>query len=318
MKKIFILNLIFSILFLSFSCKNKETLSEDTKTDSIVNIQTQTTNKITTTTDTANLTSTKDTSSKTIKKQKKKKTSKKCSVFKKFKIPSPSKFKFASDKTRPVFSALYPTKNYLKASSTYQKSVILGIYSADLIYIALYNNSNLINKYYFTALQLSNDLGIPDSFSANDIKNIQKNMNNNDSIKNIIENTIQNTCISLSNSKTYTELPFIVYGAWLESVYLLCRTLIRNPDAPKFLYKQLSEQSDIIDNLTNFYNNILLDAQNYNVNLKVQDIISQLDSIKQNFGNYYNSGEQIIEKKQIQDLTNQFQNIRKQINTNKQ
>ncbi len=237
----------------------------------------------------------------------------KCAIFKNFNITSPTEFIYNAQETEPNFILLFPIDKISDIQTTYNKSIALGIFSADLIYSTSYQNSNYINKYYNTTLKLADDLGISGAFSQKDFEIIQ-NTTNFDTINYIINQSIQFACSQLNNSNAYDELPFIIYGGWLESVYLLSNSLIINIDAPEYLFKQLSNQSEIIDNIIAFLNQIIVDTDDYEVNLNIQNIITELKTIKKDFTTAYATSKYVLSKDELTILGENISTFRNNFN----
>jgi hypothetical protein len=200
-------------------------------------------------------------------------------------------------------------------NDTHSKSLALGIYSADLVYIVFYENSNLIAEYFKTATALADELGLSSAFTKDDFDKIQTSENQEDK-EQIINTAIQKACIQLNNSKAFDQLPFVIYGAWVESIYLLSATLVNNPQAPEELYKQLSIQKEVIQNLQNFYNNVLINTDDYNINLNIQNILNELTNLNKTFQSSYKSSDYILTKNEIENIYKAISNIRKNLTQN--
>ena len=235
-----------------------------------------------------------------------------CAVFRDNKIPNPAKFKYAVKRTKPDFSILFSIGKKNKLANVFQKSLVLGVLSADLVYCVAYDNANMSTRYYKAAMELSDDLGISNVFSQKDF-DIIRNFENKDSVKEVIKSNLDIICSQLNESRVYNELPFIIYGAWTESVYLLTNVLISNPDAPKKLFKELAKQKNIIEKLISYYNNILVDADDYKTNLNIQNIIGELGEIHDIFVNSLRENSYVMDKKQIKELKKAVSKIRNSI-----
>ncbi|MBN2892230.1 MAG: hypothetical protein JXL97_10205 [Bacteroidales bacterium] len=233
-----------------------------------------------------------------------------CQVFEEYKIPEPSKFNFNSKNINPDFSVLFSTASNNEYQTTFSKSIVLGIFTADLVYTNSFQNANYVNNYYKVVVDISYDLGISDAFSENDA-DLFLNPDNFDTLSIIINRNIQNTCSQLSESKAYDQLPFIVYGGWIESVFLLTNTLIQNPDVTEKLYKQLSNQKNVIGNLIEFFNSILLDAESFDLSNRIQSIITDLEMLKLSFENSYNSSNYILSVDELSKIFIDISMIRK-------
>ncbi len=298
--------LFFLIFFVFFaSCKNS---NENTKAAINQNIESEDNNKLAN-----NDTNIIEKDSNINKLSAKNKSVQQCCIFEDFEIPAPSEFVYSVEKTQPVFDQLYPLDAKSDFHTTYKKSVALGIYTADLVYCSAYQNSNLINKYYALSLKLANELGLSGSFNPDDFELIQ-NTNNYDTVNVLIDKAIQIACTQLDDSKAYDELPFILYGGWLESVFLLTKTLIENKEAPDLLYKQLAKQPKVIENIIKFNNDIIVDADNYDVNLNIQSIISELKEINKILKESYTTSKYILSRNELLKFNKIISETRKNIN----
>lgn len=235
-----------------------------------------------------------------------------CPIFTEYKIPSPGDFKYAVAITKPNFDILFPISKRTQLTNTIQKSLALGIISADLFYSAIYGNANYTTKYLNTALKLSDDLGTSNVFTQENLETIRQ-FENKDTIKKIIFLTLETICSQLNDSKTYNQLPFFIYGGWLESIYLLTNTLNSNQDAPKKLFKELAKQKEIIQNLIDYYNKTLLDVNDYETNLNIQNIIGELGTLDSIFGTSQRNENYIMNKEQMQDLIKTIKDVRSSI-----
>ncbi len=299
MKRIIILLITISL----FACnhKNKQDIKQQNQDISIED--TQSTNNNTYTTDNQIDTNIADTINNTQNEQKN------CPIFKNYEIPSPLEFKYAVNQTTPDYNLLFALSEKDKMNDTYTKSLALGIYSADLVYIVFYENTNLLSQYFKTTLILADELGLSSAFTQKDFDNLQ-NTENQQEKEEIIDKAIQNACIQLNDSKAFDQLPFVIYGAWIESIYLLSATLINNPQAPEELYKQLSSQKNVIKNMQNFYNNALINTDDFNINLNIQNILNELETIDKTFQSSYKSSDYILSKDEIEKIYKQISSTR--------
>lgn len=288
-------------LILTFGCKqnkDKNDKNENSLTETVDNIQDSTI---------------KDIDLENIEKEKLTGTSnrniKKCEILEKYQIPDPSNFNFQFENSKPNFENLYSTAKLEEFQTTFSRSIAYGIYSADLIYVTCYENSNFVITYYDNILQLSNKLGIVDVYNEKELE-LFRETEDFDTLRHIINKNIQNTCSQLNSSKTYDELPFIIYGAWIESVYLLSNTIIDNPNIHEDFYKELASQKEVIDNLTKYLNTIILDAESFEVNNRIQSILVDLEMLKNSFKGNYKSSDYILSLNEVTKINADIKQIR--------
>lgn len=205
-----------------------------------------------------------------------------------YQIPTPETFVYKKANSKPNNQALYPITDISAFNSLYSKSIALGIYTADLTYVNSYKNSTKTLEYYNSIILLSNELGLGIS-SSSEVINNYLSAGNFDTVSLIINSDIKNIFKQLEDNKAYDEYPFVVYGSWVESVYLLTNTLIDNLDTPEEFNAQLAKQHTNIDNLINFLNSIILDSESFKLNNQITNIIYDLENIHDIFANSYNN-----------------------------
>jgi hypothetical protein len=141
-----------------------------------------------------------------------------------------------------------PPSNSTNYTGSFQKSLGLGIYSADLAYCIVNNQSQDAMNYLQTLRSLSDDLGFSVIFDAEGIlSRFEKNIGNEDSLAYIIAD-LQLELDAYLEENEKEHLGVIIFtGAWVESLYLGSRTVQKGN---KRLADRLGEQFVILTNLT--------------------------------------------------------------------
>ncbi len=231
-----------------------------------------------------------------------------CRIFTEYEIPKPTDFNFRTQNSNPNYDVLSSLDNIKNFNTTYSKSVALGIYATDLIYATTYDNKNLIVKYFKTVKLLANDLGVAETM--NDYDSLFIATTSSDTLLLALNNIIQNICIQLDESKAYNQLPFIIYGSWIESVYMLSNSLITNNDMPEAYYKQLANQMEVVTNMGKFLDDIVLDVDDFEINNRIEGISEDLKLLKDLFASNYKSTDYVLAGEQIKNIFSEVMFVR--------
>ena len=306
-KIIFIL--IFVLIFVSCKKENKKINTVAvTNTVSLKNVKH--TEDTTTCIDT---TKQKDTVTQNIKQNTIKKENK-CQILKNYKILLPSEIFYKSQKLQAHFERIYPI-NVEKINTSTQQALALGVVSADLIYASYFRNKTYVDKLYLSAMKLSEKLGIQKIIDKDGVEKLQ-NETNFDIIDTFVINKITNLCNELS--KETTTLGFVIFGAWVESNYLLTDLIKHNSQISDSLYLKLYQQKEIPSSMIKFYNNILPDISDYNISLNVQTLLDELKAFEQLYNNVFSNNSYQIDQNNLNKLDSAFVVTRKNLFVNPQ
>lgn len=142
---------------------------------------------------------------------------------------------------------LNPISNAPSYNSSFKKSVNLGIYSTDIGYLTIFDQTPEAISYFTTVKDLAFDLGISSIYEKNIISRIEKNMNNRDSLLYIFTSTNREADNYLKDNDRNAFAALILTGGWIESMYML--TQIAKSMPVKEIYQRIAEQKHPLDNL---------------------------------------------------------------------
>jgi hypothetical protein len=120
---------------------------------------------------------------------------------------------FNKDLLNPVEN----TKNY---NSNKSMALNLGIYTCDLSFASLYDQTQLIINYMNAAKKMADGLGILDAISDEDINNLEENIHNTDVIMDIVSQTYMNSNSYLEENGQPAIAAIVLTGGWLEGLYI--------------------------------------------------------------------------------------------------
>jgi hypothetical protein len=138
-----------------------------------------------------------------------------------FSIPSPIQTAMLVQKSGVSYdkSILIPTGNADAYTDNFSKSLALGMYGADLGYIALYNKTQDVLGYFATVKKLGDELGISGAFDAKTVEKIQGNLDKKDSLLNIVALAYRSSDQFLKDERRNEVASVILAGGWIESLY---------------------------------------------------------------------------------------------------
>jgi len=149
-------------------------------------------------------------------------------------------------------------------SSSTEQAIAMGVYSADLNYASVFNQSNDMYLFLACAERLGETLGVGQVFTKEVTDRIEYNIENKDSMQIIISETFWELDANLHEAGRETVSALIICGGWLEGVHLATQLLVLNPGNTE-IKTRIAEQKYSINNLI-----MLLDS--YSGNASLEDI----------------------------------------------
>lgn len=114
---------------------------------------------------------------------------------------------------------LNPSENYENYKTKYGKAFAIGVYSADLGYLNLYEKNVASVNYIFAVRKLSDDLNIGQFFDFETLKRLASSNKNMDSLLYISTSCFNKMDEYLRKNKRSEQSSLIIIGAWLEGLY---------------------------------------------------------------------------------------------------
>ncbi len=115
---------------------------------------------------------------------------------------------------------LNPVSNVTNYNTNLKMALNLGIYSADLSYTSLFDQTQSSIQYMACAKKMAEGLSILDAIDENTIKKLEDNMNNRDAVMEIISETFMNSNAYLKENERPAISVMILVGGWVEGLYL--------------------------------------------------------------------------------------------------
>ncbi len=113
-----------------------------------------------------------------------------------------------------------PTGNTSKYITSKSRALNLGIYSTDLSYASLFDQTQATLNYIEAAKLMADGLNIMDAISEETIRRLEEHINNRDVIIDIISETLMNSSSFLKENGLEATATVVLVGGWIEGLYI--------------------------------------------------------------------------------------------------
>ncbi len=162
------------------------------------------------------------------------------------------------------------TKNYVTNKSM---ALNLGIYTCDLSFASLYDQTQLIINYMEAAKKMADGLGILEAIQQEQIDRLEENITNKEVIMEIVSETFMNSNAYLEENNQHAISAIVLAGGWIEGLYISTQLVDLKDFAGNKLVGRIIDQKLSVD--------ILLDLlDNSKGDQSVDELIAQVGRIK--------------------------------------
>ncbi len=193
-------------------------------------------------------------------------------------LPSPLESAMLIKSAGARFDKAYlnPVDNTSKYATNKSMALNLGIYTCDLSFASLYDQTEIIISYMNAAKKMADGLGILDAIDQEAIERLEENINNTDVIMEIVSETFLNSNSYLEDNDQPAIATIVLVGGWIEGLYIATQLV----DMSDFDGNKLV--STIIDQKLSI--GILFDLLKDNAgHPSIDELIVQIDGIRKVF-----------------------------------
>ncbi|MEW5847010.1 MAG: hypothetical protein AB1777_12205 [Bacteroidota bacterium] len=139
-----------------------------------------------------------------------------------YSLPSPLETAMILKRSGATYNEelLNPIENASKYNTTKSMALNLGIYSTDLSYASLFDQTQATIKYMTVSKKMAEGLGILNAIDNSVIQKLEENINNRDVILETISETFLNTNSILEEDDRVAVGSIILVGGWIEGLYI--------------------------------------------------------------------------------------------------
>jgi hypothetical protein len=192
-------------------------------------------------------------------------------------------------------SFLNPVTNAGNYTTNRSQALNLGIFTCDLSFASLYDQTQLIIDYMNAAKKMADGLGILDAINQSTIDRLEENINNTEAIMDIVSETFMNSNSYLADNDQPAIATIVLVGGWMEGLYIATQLVDEKEFNGNKLVGRIIDQKLSIGILLN-----LLESNKQNP--AVGELIVQMNKLKTVFDKINISSKPI--KTEIDKTTN--------------
>jgi hypothetical protein len=144
-----------------------------------------------------------------------------------------------------------PVSNTSKYITSKSKALNLGIYSTDLSYASLFDQSQATLDYIGAAKEMADGLNIMDAIDEETVAELEEQINNRDAIIDIISETLMNSSSFLKENDLEGTASVILVGGWIEGLFIASNLVDENNLDDNKLVERIVDQKLSLDIMIN-------------------------------------------------------------------
>lgn len=192
-----------------------------------------------------------------------------------YSLPSPLESALLIKSAGATFNEelLNPTANTSRYTTNKLMALNLGIYTCDLSFASLYDQTQLVIEYMSAAREMADGLGILDAINEETINKLEENINNREVILDIVSETFLNSNSYLEDNEQPAIASIVLIGGWVEGLYIATQLVDLDEFDSDKLVGRIIDQKLSVD--------IMLQLlEDNNEHPAVPDIIKQMEGLK--------------------------------------
>jgi hypothetical protein len=142
---------------------------------------------------------------------------------------------------------LNPTANTARYITSKSKAINLGIYSTDLSYASLFDQTQATLNYIEAAKEMADGLNILDAIDEETIQRLEEHINNRDVIIDIISETLMNSSSFLKENGLESTASVVLVGGWVEGLFIATNLVNENNLKGNKLVERIADQKLSLD-----------------------------------------------------------------------
>jgi len=140
-----------------------------------------------------------------------------------------------------------PVSNSSKYITSRSRALNLGIYSTDLSYASLFDQSQATLNYISAAKEMADGLNILDAIDEETVTQLEEQINNRDAIIDIISETLMNSSSFLKENDLEGTAAVVLVGGWIEGLYIATSLVNENELDDNKLVERIADQKLSLD-----------------------------------------------------------------------
>ena len=142
---------------------------------------------------------------------------------------------------------LNPVDNAGNYTGQKKMALNLGIYTCDLSFASLYDQTQASISYMNAAKQMADGLGILDAISDETIERLEENVNNREVLLDIVSETFMNSSSDLEETGRPAIAAIVLVGGWMEGLYIATELVNKGTFEGNKLVERITDQKLSVD-----------------------------------------------------------------------
>jgi hypothetical protein len=177
-----------------------------------------------------------------------------------------------------------PVTNTSRYITSKSMALNLGIYSTDLSYASLFDQSQATLDYIEAAKEMADGLNILDAIDEQTVERLEEQINNRDAIIDIISETLMNSSSFLKENNLEGTASVVLVGGWVEGLYIATNLVNEADLEDNKLVERIVDQKLSLDIMVNLLESTPEDQDSQEVLQDVKDLKEIFDKITINLG----------------------------------
>jgi hypothetical protein len=184
-------------------------------------------------------------------------------------------------------AALNPISNRDLYLSSSKASINTGVYGVDFGYLKVFGIGQQMIDYMVTIREMSNKLGIPDSYLTEPIRKVESDISNPDTIMDLMNDAYIKMESHLRESGRESTAGLMIMGGWVEAMFIATQ-LVYDPEHPDpEVIQRIAQQKYTLTSLLSFLKNYYDDPVVVYYSKKLKYLKNYFDS----FDIYFKKGD---------------------------
>lgn len=198
-----------------------------------------------------------------------------------YSLPSPLETAMILKRAGAVYSEeiLNSADNTSRYNTNKSMALNLGIYSTDLSYASLFDQTQASIRYMTASKKMAEGLGILNAIDNSIIERLEANVNNRDVILDLISETLLNTNSNLEENDRVSVGSIILVGGWVEGLYIAITLAENSKTDNSELINRIIDQKLSLNTVINLLNQNLDNADIKSVLADVNEIKAIYDQV---------------------------------------
>jgi hypothetical protein len=179
---------------------------------------------------------------------------------------------------------LNPVSNVNNYVTNKAMALNLGIYTCDLSFASLYEQTQLLIDYMNAAKKMADGLGILKAIEQEDIDKLEENINNSEVIMDIVSQTFMNSNSYLQDNGQPATAAIVLVGGWIEGLYISTQLVDMKDFNGNKLVGRIIDQKLSIDILLNLLAGSKENSAVEEIMVEVSKLKAVFDKIKLDSG----------------------------------